>query len=64
MCTQRSPDNINVEIGIVVYTLSRDRYSCVHKDNINVEIGIVVYKRSPDNINVEIGIVVYTKVTR
>ena len=37
MCTQRSPDNINVEIGIVVY--KRSPY------NINVEIGIVVYKK-------------------
>ena len=32
MCTQ---SNINVEIGIVVYT----------PDNINVEIGIVVYTK-------------------
>ena len=37
MCTQRSPDNINVEIGIVVYKRS--------PDNINVEIGIVVYTK-------------------
>ena len=35
MCTQRSPDNINVEIGIVVYT----------PDNTNVEIGTVVYTK-------------------
>ena len=39
MCTQRSPDNINVEIGIVVYKRS--------PDNINVEIGIVVYTKVP-----------------
>ena len=37
MCTQRSPDNINVEIGIVVYKRS--------PNNINVEIGIVVYTK-------------------
>ena len=37
MCTQRSPDNINVEIGIVVCKRS--------PDNINVEIGIVVYTK-------------------
>ena len=35
MCTQRSPDNINVEIGIVQKVTS----------NINVEIGIVVYTK-------------------
>ena len=37
MCT--SPDNINVEIGIVVYKRS--------PDNTNVEIGIVVYTKVP-----------------
>ena len=37
MCTQRSPDNINGEIGIVVYKRS--------PNNINVEIGIVVYTK-------------------
>ena len=39
---KRSPDNINVEIGIVVYKriTRRDRYI-----NINVEIGIVVYAK-------------------
>ena len=36
MCTQRSPDNINVEIGIVV-----------SPDNTNVEIGTVVYTKVP-----------------
>ena len=41
MCTQRSPDNINVEIGIVVYTKCTQR----SPDNINVEIGIVVYTK-------------------
>ena len=39
MCTQRSPDNINVEIGIVVYKRS--------PDNTNVEIGTVVYTKVP-----------------
>ena len=42
MCTQRSPDNINVEIGIVVYT---NQITLTSPDNINVEIGIVVYKK-------------------
>ena len=42
MCTQRSPDNINVEIGIVVYTKCTQRSP---PDNINVEIGIVVYTK-------------------
>ena len=37
MCTQRSSDNINGEIGIVVYKRS--------PNNINVEIGIVVYTK-------------------
>ena len=40
MCTQRSPDNINVEIGTVVYTKSPDTLTSKgHPDNINVEIG-------------------------
>ena len=39
MCTQRSPDNINGEIGIAVYKRS--------PNNINVEIGIVVYTKVP-----------------
>ena len=43
MCTQRSPDNINVEIGIVVYTKVTDNKRS--PDNTNVEIGTVVYTK-------------------